>query len=54
MVTPQGTEILDEAVGSGFMSGDPIDRAIAQMTLDLQHTGRARVPHELLDDRPAA
>jgi hypothetical protein len=47
MVTPQGTEILDEAVGSGFMSEDPIDRAIAQMTLDVQQTGRAHIPEEL-------
>ncbi len=50
LVTPHGTEELDETVGSGFLSHDPLDRAIAQMTLDLQHTGRARVPYELLTD----
>ncbi len=50
LVSPQGTEELDEPVGSGLMSDDPVDRAIAQMTLDLHHTGRARVPHEILTD----
>ncbi len=54
LVSPQGTEELEEHIGSGFFSDDPIDRAIAQMTLDLARTGRARVPHELLDGRPAA
>jgi hypothetical protein len=47
LVSPQGTEELDEHIGSGLMSDDPIDRAIAQMTLDLQHTGRAHIPEHL-------
>ena len=39
-----GTTILTEPIGSGLMSEDPVDRAIAQMTHDLATTGRARVP----------
>jgi hypothetical protein len=53
LVSPQGTEELDEHIGSGLFSPDPIDRAIAQMTLDLQRTGRARIPEELRGTRRA-
>ncbi len=37
---------LTEPVGSGFLSDDPLDRAVAQMTLDLAATGVARVPRQ--------
>jgi hypothetical protein len=47
LVTPHGTEQLDEHIGSGLISPDPIDRAIAQMTLEVQHTGRVHIPEEL-------
>jgi Domain of unknown function (DUF222) len=43
-----GTTVLTEPVGSGLISDDPIDRAVAQMTLELQLTGVARVPRELV------
>ena len=39
-----GTTTLTEPIGSGLISDDPVDRAIAQMTHDLATTGRARVP----------
>ena len=29
------------------MSDDPLDRAIAQMTLEVHHTGRAHIPEDL-------
>ncbi|MGZ5400996.1 MAG: hypothetical protein ACXWDM_13395, partial [Nocardioides sp.] len=45
-VDHRGTTILAETIGSGLMSEDPIDRAVAQMTLDLAATGVARVPRQ--------
>ena len=42
-----GTTTLPDRVGSGFLSDDPLDRAIAQMTLDLAATGVAPVPRQL-------
>ncbi|HEX6151568.1 DUF222 domain-containing protein [Nocardioides sp.] len=47
-VNHHGTTALTEQVGSGLLSDDPLDQAIAQMTLDLQATGRARVPRDLV------
>ncbi|MGZ5400252.1 MAG: hypothetical protein ACXWDM_09575 [Nocardioides sp.] len=46
-VDHRGTTILAEPIGSGLMSEDPIDRAVAQMTLDLRRHGRARTPTHL-------
>ncbi len=45
-----GTTTLTEPIGSGFMSEDPIDRAVAQLTLDLATTGRAEIPGGLADE----
>ncbi len=39
-----GTTTLTEPIGSGFMSDDPIDRAVAQLMLEVATTGRAHVP----------
>ena len=50
-VDHQGTHVLTEPVGSGLLSEDPLDRAVAQMILDVQTTGLARVPRDLR--RPA-
>jgi len=41
-----GTTVLTEPVGSGLISDDPIDQAVAQMTLDLELTGVAHVPRQ--------
>ena len=41
-----GTTALTDPVGSGLLSEDPLDRALAQMTLDLAATGVARVPRQ--------
>ena len=40
----RGTHVLAEPVGSGLLSADPVDHAVARMTLDLEAIGRARVP----------
>jgi len=50
-VDHRGTTVLPEAVGSCLLSEDPLDYAVAQMTLDVQTTGLARVPRDLR--RPA-
>lgn len=44
LVDHRGTHVLTEPVGSGLLSDDPVDNAVAQMALDLQATGLARVP----------
>jgi len=43
-VNHHGTTVLTEPVGSGLLSDDPIDQAVAHMTLDLEVRGVARVP----------
>lgn len=43
-VDHRGTTVLTEEVGSGLLSDDPIDNALAQMRLDLDATGVASVP----------
>ena len=43
-VTTTGTTVLDDDIGSGLLSEDPLDRAVAQLTLDLRATGRACIP----------
>lgn len=43
-----GTTTLTEHIGSGLLSEDPLDRALAQMSLDLAATGIARVPRHLI------
>ena len=50
-VDHRGTTTLTEDVGSGLLSDDPIDRAVAQMKLDLAATGVARVPDLLRESR---
>jgi len=45
-VNHHGTTVLTEPIGSGLISDDPIDQAVAQMTLELQLTGVAHVPRE--------
>lgn len=47
LVDAHGTHVLTGPVGSGLLSDDPVDQAVALMTLELQNTGRARVPREL-------
>lgn len=47
LVDQRGTTVLSEPVGSGLMSDDPIDHAVAQMTRELALTGRARIPAHL-------
>ena len=46
-VNHRGTTPLTEPIGSGLMSDDPLDQAVAQMTLELQLTGRASTPVHL-------
>ena len=47
LVDHQGTHVLTEPVGSGLLSDDPVDRAVAQMVLDVQSSGRATTPPAL-------
>lgn len=47
-VNHHGTTVLTEPIGSGLISDDPIDQAVAMLALELQRTGLARVPRELL------
>jgi hypothetical protein len=48
LVDHHGTHVLSEPVGSGLLSDDPVDRAVAQMTRDLELTGLAPAPLALL------
>jgi len=44
LVDHRGTHVLTEPVGSGLLSDDPVDRAVATMRLELDATGHAAVP----------
>lgn len=47
LVDHRGTTALTEEVGSGLLSEDPIDQAVAEMTRQVRLTGRARAPARL-------
>ncbi len=47
LVDSLGTHVLSETIGSGMLSDDPLDQAIAELQRELELNGRVRIPDAL-------